>query len=52
MKIKPLKPKSNVNLKIRELSVEESAILLRRIHPDYPNLREDFRVGTDDFVME
>jgi len=43
---------TRVRPRARMLNVQESLALLARIHPHYPNLREDFRVGFDDFVME
>ena len=47
-----LKNVRSTNATVPYLSVEESAALLYLIHPDYPNLREDFRVGSDNFEME
>jgi hypothetical protein len=43
---------TKIRPRVRYLNVQESMSILARLHPHYPVLREDFRVGHDDFVME
>jgi len=52
MEQEPLKLKNVRSTKVPELTVSESTALLYHIHPEYPILRDGFRVGPDNFEME